>query len=41
LFRELETHWQIGKVAAQSRLKKLIDQGLGDYKEGRNFSYYL
>ena len=35
--RQLEPHWKIGERAAQARLKQFIDEGLGDYKEGRNF----
>ena len=35
--RQLQPHWEIGEVSAQAKLQHFIDQGLGDYKEGRNY----
>jgi deoxyribodipyrimidine photo-lyase len=35
--QQLEPHWHVGEGAAQDRLREFIDEGLGDYKEGRNY----
>lgn len=35
--KKLESHWQVGETAAHARLKQFIDQGISDYKEGRNY----
>ena len=35
--KQLEPHWTIGEKGAQEALKSFIDDGLNDYKDGRNF----
>lgn len=35
--KQLEPHWQIGETGAQNRLYAFLDEGIGHYKEGRNF----
>lgn len=35
--REIHSHWKIGELAAQQRLADFLDDGLVDYREGRNF----
>ena len=35
--KQLEPHWQISEKAAEERLTQFLNQGLGNYKEGRNF----
>jgi deoxyribodipyrimidine photo-lyase len=34
--KQLESHWTIGEEGAQTRLQQFIDEGLRNYKEGRN-----
>ncbi|SMF48577.1 deoxyribodipyrimidine photo-lyase type I [Alteromonadaceae bacterium Bs31] len=34
---QLNGHWKIGEAPAQARLRQFIDEGLADYKEGRNY----
>ncbi len=35
--KALEPHWNISEAGAQSRLYEFIEEGLPDYKEGRNY----
>lgn len=35
--KDLLTHWEIGEKGAHKRLKNFISNGIGRYKEGRNF----
>ena len=35
--RQFEKHWEIGEKAGQKRLLKFIEEGLTEYKDGRNF----
>lgn len=35
--RSLEPHWTIGEAGAQRQLEVFLDDGLANYKEGRNF----
>lgn len=35
--KQLEPHWQIGETGAETRLDEFIDQGLTEYKTGRDF----
>lgn len=35
--RQLEPHWTIGEAAAEARLQAFFQEGLAQYKEGRNF----
>lgn len=35
--KQLEPHWNIGEKAAQKRLEQFVEQGLDNYKDGRNF----
>ncbi len=35
--KQLEPHWHIGEEGAHIRFQQFIDEGLGKYKEGRNF----
>lgn len=34
--KSLESHWKIGEDAAQARLEEFIEEGLQNYKDGRN-----
>ena len=34
---QMESHWNIGEIGAYERLTKFIDNGIKNYKEGRNF----
>lgn len=34
---QLQPHWKIGETPAQARLRQFIDEGLADYKAGRNY----
>jgi deoxyribodipyrimidine photo-lyase len=34
---QLEPHWQIGENGAQKQLNRFLDEGLINYKDGRNF----
>ncbi len=36
-YKKFNSLWEIGEEAAYKKLKKFIDNGLFDYKEGRNF----
>lgn len=36
-YKQLEPHWQIGEQGAQQRLQQFIQQGLDEYKTGRDF----
>lgn len=36
-YHKLEKHWQIGEKAAMVKLKCFLDNGINDYKEGRNY----
>lgn len=36
-YKKLETHWNIGEEAAQSKLKKFSSNNLTNYKKGRDF----
>lgn len=35
--KQLEPHWDISEDGAQKRLKDFLEDGISDYKEGRNF----
>lgn len=35
--QQLQPHWQIGETAAYDRLRDFLQEGLDDYREGRNF----
>ncbi len=35
--KQLRPHWRIGETAAYDRLRDFLQEGLEDYKEGRNF----
>jgi len=35
--KKLETHWQIGETAAQDKLQRFTNNGLKNYKKGRDF----
>lgn len=34
---QLQPHWKIGEAPAQTRLKHFVEEGLDNYKEGRNY----
>lgn len=34
---EMMAHWHVGEAAAQSRLHEFLEDGMGDYKKGRDF----
>jgi len=36
-YRKMEQHWNPGERGAQERLEEFLDNGLKDYKEGRDF----
>ena len=35
--KQLKPHWRIGEKFAQEKLEKFLDNGLNNYKEGRNY----
>ena len=35
--KKLEAHWKIGEEGAHQALERFLDEGISDYKEGRNY----